>query len=127
MDMIEQIEKLDRLRVQGAISDAEFDTAKRKILSEDGIQISDGTIHGIEAKTWCTIMHLSQLLAFSGVGIIAPISDRRERLQRNQLRTEIRVDPPSRCSRFVLLNTCWGCRCLGTPVVTADEVRTFER
>jgi len=73
MDMIEQIEKLDRLRVQGAISDAEFDTAKRKILSEDGIQISDGTIHGIEAKTWCTIMHLSQLLAFSGVGIIAPI------------------------------------------------------
>ena len=73
MDFIEQIEKLDRLRAQGAISDAEFDTAKRKMLSEDETQISDGTIHGIEAKTWCTIMDLSQLLTFFGVGIIAPI------------------------------------------------------
>ena len=30
-------------------------------------------IHGIEERTWCTLMHVSQLLVYSAVGIVVPI------------------------------------------------------
>lgn len=78
MEITEQIEKLEQLRDRGTLSDAEFTAAKQKLLNEQSrhhISASAaGTIHGVEEKTWCTLMHLSQLLYLSGVGIVVPIA-----------------------------------------------------
>lgn len=95
MDIIEQIEKLEQLRDRGTLSESEFQAAKQKLLHDQPRQsvgaadvvgstaggsasvtgaASAGLIHGVEEKTWCTLMHLSQLLFLSGIGIVVPIA-----------------------------------------------------
>ena len=84
MDIIEQIERLEQLHSRGTLSDIEFQSAKNKLLNEQSERTNErqnlslpsdnGMIYGIEENTWCALMHLSQLLTFSAIGIVVPIA-----------------------------------------------------
>lgn len=79
----DEIERLIQLRNSGALSEEEFQQAKSRVLSGQpqpgSIQASDnsattsGLICGLEPKLWCTLMHASQLLTWTGVGVVAPL------------------------------------------------------
>ena len=85
----DELERLQQLRSTGALTEAEFLQAKQQILnggmfsgqSSSGQPVADtyaagglpDRICGLEPKIWNTLMHLSQLLTWSGVGIAAPI------------------------------------------------------
>ena len=76
MDIAHQLEKLEQLRSQGTLSDVEFQAAKNQVLSgqpQPPLKAGHGMVYGIEDKTWCTLMHVSQLLNSSGVGVLVPI------------------------------------------------------
>lgn len=76
MNIAEQLNQLEELRANGALSDVEFHAAKEKLLNgqpQPPYKVSDGMIHGIEERTWCTLMHISQLLVYSAIGIVVPI------------------------------------------------------
>ena len=77
MDILDKIERLEQLYTRGTLCDAEFRSAKKKLLNEEQKFPStsdEGIIYGVEEETWCALMHLSQLLYFSGVGIVIPIA-----------------------------------------------------
>ncbi len=77
MDIAEQLQKLESLRASGSLSDLEFQEAKAKLLGAGAMpphKIGAGMVHGLEEKTWCTLMHVSQLLVYSAIGIIVPIA-----------------------------------------------------
>ena len=80
MNITQELERLEQLRSKGALSDTEFQSAKSSLLSESEkppqkppLKPAGGMIYGLEEKTWCTLMHMSQLLNFSGIGIGVPI------------------------------------------------------
>ena len=76
MNLAQELERLDQLRVSGSLSNAEFQAAKEKLLGRETqppFKISDSTIYGIDERTYCTLMHASQLLVFSAVGIVVPV------------------------------------------------------
>ena len=80
MTIAEELARLEQLRNNGSLTEIEFEEAKRRALNEQpSFQSppigapSDRALHGMDEKTYCTLMHLSQLLTFSGLGIIAPI------------------------------------------------------
>lgn len=80
MNISNEIERLDRLRVQGTLTEEEFREAKAKVISgQNGpaIQfgaVSEETVYGLHVNTWCMLMHLSQLLHFAGgIGFLVPI------------------------------------------------------
>ncbi|MCO8121319.1 DUF4870 domain-containing protein [Stieleria sp. TO1_6] len=81
MTIADELARLQELRDRGALTEPEFEEAKRKALAGDsqpprdlfGSGVVPGQIHGVNEETWCTLMHLSQLLVVSGLGIIAPI------------------------------------------------------
>lgn len=71
----DELDRLQRLRNEGTLTEEEFQQAKQKLLSgnEPGGNAS-GQIYGMNPNTWNMLMHLSQLLAFlGGIGIAAPI------------------------------------------------------
>lgn len=79
MSLSEEIERLRSLRDSGTLTDEEFQQAKRALLN-DGESLRSGNfvdsnfILGIPEKSWCTLMHLSQLLVFAGgIGLIVPV------------------------------------------------------
>ncbi|MCD0458781.1 DUF4870 domain-containing protein [Roseiconus lacunae] len=91
MTVTDELNRLQQLRDQGSLTEAEFDEAKRRVLNENSgaagntqhsptgygaamNQSQDGMVHGIDEKTYCTLMHLSQLLIFSMLGVIVPIA-----------------------------------------------------
>lgn len=81
----DELERLQKLRDAGTLSDEEFQLAKQRLLqapetnifTASGLNAANfqpGRIHGLEEKTWCMLMHLSQLLIFAGgIGVAAPI------------------------------------------------------
>ncbi len=70
MALADELEKLEHLRMNGTLDEAEFHAAKTRLLQSG----SDGMIHGMLPRTWCMLMHLSQLLnLFPGAGLVAPI------------------------------------------------------
>jgi uncharacterized Tic20 family protein len=88
----EEIERLIRLRNSGALSEDEFLLAKQKVINggsappqsfasvssglpntNGAVRIDSGLVCGVDQKVWCTLMHASQLLTWTGVGIVAPI------------------------------------------------------
>jgi uncharacterized Tic20 family protein len=81
----DELERLQKLRDAGTLSEAEFHLAKQRMLQsqqtdpfaspQHNAEISQsGRIHGLEEQTWCMLMHLSQLLIFAGgIGVAAPI------------------------------------------------------
>lgn len=79
----EEIERLIQLRNSGALSEEEFQQAKSRVLggqsqpvfpsASGSTSAATGLICGLDPKLWCTLMHASQLLTWTGVGIVAPI------------------------------------------------------
>ncbi len=87
----DELERLQQMRNSGALSEAEFQQAKQQVLNGgvfSGQSISgppvatadayasaelSGKVCGMEPKTWNTLMHLSQLLTWTVLGIAAPI------------------------------------------------------
>lgn len=77
MNIAEQLQQIETMRASGALSDKEFNAAKERILEGQPVppvkMKSSVLIHGIEERTWCTLMHVSQLLNYSIVGIVVPV------------------------------------------------------
>ena len=79
MDIADELQKLQQLRQSGAINEEEYDLAKAKLLSGQpaaGTPMMGNFLSGdAESKTrqWGMILHLSMLLSFMGIGIIAPV------------------------------------------------------
>ena len=79
----EELERLQKLRDAGTLSEEEFHAAKQRLLqtpepsiyaTPQGQPANAGKVYGLEERTWCMLMHLSQLLTFAGgVGVAAPI------------------------------------------------------
>ncbi len=82
----EEIERLIRLRNSGALSAEEFLLAKQTVINGGSVppqsfaspsseqpSASAGLVCGVDQKMWCALMHASQLLTWTGVGIVAPI------------------------------------------------------
>ena len=85
MTIADELARLEELRNNGSLTEIEFEEAKRKALDDHNQagnpyaattapQNVPGQIHGMDEKTWCGLMHLSQLLNWSGLGIIVPIA-----------------------------------------------------
>ena len=80
MTIADELTRLQELRDSGALTEVEFEEAKRKAIGEQssatstfGIQSAEGQILGVGEETYCALMHLSQLLIVSGAGIVVPI------------------------------------------------------
>jgi uncharacterized Tic20 family protein len=83
--LTDELERLQKLRDAGTLSEEEFQMAKQRLLQAPETNVfvtgglgssslQPGRIHGLEEKTWCMLMHLSQLLIFAGgIGGAAPI------------------------------------------------------
>lgn len=73
----DDLAKLDELRRNGTISEEEYAREKEKILNspdpEPIFSNEGGKVFGMAPNTYCMLMHLSQLLSGSGIGIVAPI------------------------------------------------------
>lgn len=87
MTIADELARLQELRDSGALTEAEFEEAKRKALDEQpqpaaggygagavGSGPHSGQVLGVNEEMYCTLMHLSQLLVYSGLGIIVPIA-----------------------------------------------------
>jgi uncharacterized Tic20 family protein len=81
----DELERLQQLRNSGALTEQEFQQAKQQVLT-GGTSAADpfaGTaavsapasdkVCGMDAKVWITLMHLSQLLTWTVLGIAVPI------------------------------------------------------
>ena len=94
MSVADELSRLEELRNNGTLTEVEFHEAKKKVLEQSPAQPREdnpyaapsassaqpglvpgqtGLVHGMPEDTYCALLHLSQLLAFSGLGIIAPI------------------------------------------------------
>lgn len=83
--LTDELERLQKLRDAGTLSEEEFQLAKQRLLQNPppdperftpypAAVLQPGRIHGLEEKTWCMLLHLSQLLIFAGgIGGAAPI------------------------------------------------------
>ena len=72
MSAADEIEKLNKLKTTGAITDEEFQEAKRKLLSQEN---KTSTKAPLDINQYCLIIHLSQLSNFviPLAGIVFPI------------------------------------------------------
>ena len=70
----EEIQKLQNLREQGALSDEEFEEAKGRLLANDRTGKSDALM-GLDLNNYRALMHASQFAGFiiPFAGLIAPI------------------------------------------------------
>ncbi len=76
MSIADEIQRLEELKANGALTEDEFAEAKRTVLAGGGsTEYVDGSgeVFGIGEGMWCTLMHLSQLTFVTGVGVILPI------------------------------------------------------
>lgn len=85
MSISDEIERLERLRDHGSLTEEEFRQAKAQVLDGshtttfggggfDIGNIDENTVCGMETNTWCMLMYLSQLLHFAaGAGVVIPI------------------------------------------------------
>ena len=94
MTISDELKRLEELRIRGTLTDAEFQQAKQQVISGQthsgqthsgpategnsglsfgALKSGPGMIMGLDEKTWCMVMHLSQLLVFSGLGIVVPV------------------------------------------------------
>ena len=80
----DELERLQQLRNTGALTETEFAQAKQQVLNGgafSGQPVADafatgglsGKVCGMEPKIWNTLMHLSQLLTWTVLGIAVPI------------------------------------------------------
>ena len=81
MTIADELARLQELRDAGSLTETEFEEAKRKALDEQPLAASGfggghvpGQVMGVNEELYCVLMHLSQLLVVSGLGIIVPIA-----------------------------------------------------
>jgi uncharacterized Tic20 family protein len=86
MTIADELARLKELRDSGSLTETEFEEAKRKALQEQpqaasgfggphvSGQVVSGQVMGVNEELYCVLMHLSQLLVVSGLGIIVPIA-----------------------------------------------------
>lgn len=81
MTIADELARLQELRDAGSLTETEFEEAKRKVLHEQPQAASGfggapvaGQVMGINEELYSMLMHLSQLLVVSGLGIIVPIA-----------------------------------------------------
>ena len=79
MTVADEIEKLHQLRQSGALSEAEFESAKKALLEpskppEDAFSKAVNRMAS-DVNTWCMFIHLSQFCGFviPGAGFVVPI------------------------------------------------------
>ena len=79
----DEIERLIQLRNAGDLSEEEFQQAKLRVLNGTATSApgfvpvgqgadTSGQICGLPSNVWLSLMHASQLLTWTGVGIVAP-------------------------------------------------------
>ncbi|MEN6627384.1 MAG: DUF4870 domain-containing protein [Candidatus Sumerlaeia bacterium] len=77
MSIADEIEKLNNLKNSGAISDEEFQEAKRKLLQRDPTagEIFDKAVGAVDEKMWAMMIHLGLLCGYflPLLGLIVPI------------------------------------------------------
>ena len=79
MSMADEIEKLNQLRLSGAITEEEYQTSKSALLN--GQQVADKKPNQVvvstqmDEKTWAILLHLSQFCGFliPLAGLVVPI------------------------------------------------------
>lgn len=73
MGRYEDLKELDELRERGAITDAEYEREKYKILNRPSSSSKD--LFGMDVKSYTMIMHLSQFAGYIlfGLGFVIPI------------------------------------------------------
>ena len=84
MTLSDELARLQQLRDSGSLSETEFEAAKQRVIHEhsgadptvaEGAVVSGSDqIHGMSANTYCALMHLSQLLTYSLLGVVVPIA-----------------------------------------------------
>ena len=84
MSLADELARLQRLRDEGVLTEVEFEQAKRKAIEQHapppgssfgglgGAKVP-GQVYGVDEKIWSALMHLSQLLIASVLGIAVPI------------------------------------------------------
>lgn len=75
MSLADELEKLNSLKASGAITDEEFQDAKRKLLQQ-GTPPAGGfnnPLGQVDEKMWAMFIHLGLLLGGTGVGLVVPI------------------------------------------------------
>lgn len=77
MGISDELRELEQLRSSGALTDEEFQDAKKQVLNgkpDSSFSNQPGRIYGMAEDTWCMLMHFAQLLIFAGgIGIAVPI------------------------------------------------------
>lgn len=82
MSLADEIERLQRLRADGVMTEDEFSTAKAKLLSSNEMQPPvfgsyqpPAAVSDKNARTWAMALHLSMLAGFvtAGLGLVAPL------------------------------------------------------
>ena len=141
MSMADEIEKLNQLRQNGAISEEEYQTAKDNLLkgkSASGESATQIVIPGnLDDKTWAVILHLSQFCGFLVplAGLVVPIIlwqlkkdssaliDEHGRIVANWIVTAIIAGVVSGLLCFVLIGipllTILGIVCIVFPIIGA--------
>jgi uncharacterized protein len=71
----EEIEKLQKLHEEGALTDEEFEAAKGQLLKTDRVTSKSQDLMGLDLPNYLALMHGSQFAGFvlPGAGLIAPI------------------------------------------------------
>jgi uncharacterized protein len=71
----EEIEKLQKLHEQGALSDEEFEAAKGQLIKTDRVTSKSQDLLGLDLPNYLALMHGSQFAGFilPFAGLIAPI------------------------------------------------------
>ena len=79
MSIADDIEKLEALRAKGTLSEEEYLTAKKTLLSESTppttpAQPNSG-VQSVDVNTWCLLIHLSQFCGYvlPFAGLVVPI------------------------------------------------------
>jgi hypothetical protein len=70
-----ELERLAELRNEGALTEEEFELAKKRVLNSTAPEAANATqIFGFSPVNWITLMHLSPLLWWvGGLGVAVPV------------------------------------------------------
>lgn len=74
MSLADELEKLNGLKANGAITEEEFQDAKRKLLRQDA-PATPSPAGAVDEKMWAMFIHLGLLCGFivPGLGLVVPI------------------------------------------------------
>ena len=75
MSIADELEKLNQLRIDGAISEEEYRESKEALLKKQNRQSNDLGINDVDENMWSMFIHISQFATYIsfGLGIVLPI------------------------------------------------------